>query len=513
MKDERYILAHDLGTTGNKATVYSSDGQLMASASYPYETHYPRLNWAEQDPRDWWRAVCISTKKLLKSTRISRQGIAGISFSGQMMGCLPVDKRGRPLRSSIIWADQRGIGQAEEIGRNISQDEVYLITGHRISPTYSAAKIMWLKDNQRQIFDRAYKFLHAKDYIIYKLAEKFVTDYSDASGMNLLDIRKRRWSEKMMNVARIPLEKMPSLHSSIDVVGEVTKEAAEEIGLRVGTPVVMGGGDGPCAAVGAGVVREGSCYNYIGSSSWIALASKKPIYDPRKRTFTFCHLDPEMLMPTGTMQCAGASYQWLKENVCQVESYTSDKIGIDPYEIMNLKAESAEPGANNLLFLPYLMGERSPHWNPRAKGVWMGLTLTHRREHLIRSVLEGIAFNLRIILDVFEEQGACIKEIMVIGGGAKGRLLRQIMADVYNKRILRPSLLEEATSLGAAIAGGIGVGIFKDFTIAEKLVKIVEIQDPRSEFRERYEKLYHIFKDTYKALLPIYERMASLEYE
>lgn len=509
MKVEGYILAHDLGTTGNKATLYSTGGRLLASSFYPYETYYPKVNWAEQDPRDWWRAVCISTRDLLKSARISKKDIVGISFSGQMMGCLPVDRKGRALRNSIIWADQRSIKQAEEIRKRIG-DEVYKITGHRISPTYSAAKIMWLRDNERHLFDQTYKFLHAKDYIIHKLTGKFVTDYSDASGMNLLDIEKRQWSEQMLRITGIPLEKMPSLHPSTDVVGEVSREAGEQAYLRPGTPVVMGGGDGPCAAVGAGVVREGSCYNYIGSSSWIALASKRPFYDPQRRTFTFCHLDPHMLMPTGTMQTAGASYQWLKENICQIECCAAQKMGMDPYEIMNLKAESAEPGAKNLLFLPYLMGERSPHWNPKAKGVWIGLTLTHKREDLIRSVLEGVAFNLRIILDVFEEQGASIEEIRVIGGGAKGKLLRQIMADVYNKRILKPSLLEEATSLGAAIAGGVGLGIFKDFTVAERLIKIVEVHHPRPELQAKYEKLYGIFKDAYKALVPIYERIAGL---
>ena len=508
---EKYILAHDIGTTGNKATLYSYSGKLIASAFYPYKTQYPQVNWAEQNPQDWWQAVCISTKNLLSSAKVSKEDVAVISFSGQMMGCLPVDKKGNPLRSSIIWADQRSIRQTQDIKERIGEDEVYKITGHRISSTYSGAKIMWVRDNQREIFEQTYKFLHAKDYIIYKLTNKFVTDYSDASGMNLFDIKEKQWSKEMLNVTRIPLEKLPSLHTSIDIAGEVTKKASEEVGLKEGTPVVLGGGDGPCAAVGAGVVREGSCYNYIGSSSWIALATKSPIYDPQKRTVTYCHLDPEMFMPAGTMQTAGGAYQWLKENVCQMESYAGEKVRISPYKIMDLKAELAQPGSGNLLFLPYLMGERSPYWNPNAKGVWIGLTLTHKRAHLIRSVLEGIAFNLRIILNVFEEQGAYIKEVKVIGGGAKGRLLRQIMADVYNKRILKPFLLQEATSLGAAIAGGIGIGIFNDFTIAEKLVKVAEVQEPRPEVQEKYEKLYSIFKDTYQALMPIYERIASLD--
>lgn len=510
MKKE-YILAHDLGTTGNKATLYDSAGKLVASSFHSYATHYPGVNWAEQNPLDWWKAVCVSTQDLLKKARISKKNVACVSFSGQMMGCLPLDKQGNPLRNSIIWADQRGVEQANRIREIVGEDEVYAITGHRISPTYSAAKIMWVRDNEPGIFKKVHKFVHAKDYIIYRLTHRFATDYSDASGMNLFDIQKREWSSQMLKLIRIPVEILPELHTSIDVVGEVTREISEEAFLGPGTPVVMGGGDGPCAAVGAGVVREGSSYNYVGSSSWIALASRKPIYDPEKRTFTFSHLDPGMFMPAGTMQTAGGAYQWLKDNICWVETRAAREAKVDPYEIMDLKAESVEPGAHSLLFLPYLMGERSPHWNPDAKGAFIGLTLTHKREHLIRSVLEGIVFNLKIILDAFEHQGARVEEVRVIGGGAKGRLLRQIMADVYGRKILCPLLLKEATSLGAAIAGGIGTGIFKNFRVAERLVKIVETQSPRPSARERYERLYPIFKNAYQALVPIYEQIASLK--
>ncbi len=506
-----YILAYDLGTTGNKATLYDSTGRLLASSFQSYVTNYPRVNWAEQDPLDWWKAVCISTEDLLKKARISNKDVTCVSFSGQMMGCLPLDKQGNPLRNSIIWADQRGVEQANRIRETVGEDEVYTITGHRISPTYSAAKIMWLRDNEPEIFKKVYKFVQAKDYIIHRLTGRFVTDYSDASGMNLFDLQKKEWSSRMLKATGVPLEILPELHTSVDVVGGVTREISEEVFLRPDTPVVMGGGDGPCAAVGAGVVREGSSYNYLGSSSWIALASTKPVYDPEKRTFTFSHLDPGMFMPTGTMQTAGGAYQWLKDNLCRTETQAAREAKIDPYQIMDLKAESVEPGAQNLLFLPYLMGERSPYWNPDAKGAFIGLTLTHKKEHLIRSVLEGIAFNLKIILDTFEEQGARIEEMRVIGGGARGRVLRQIMVDVYGRKILSLLLVEESTSLGAAIAGGIGTGIFKNFRVAEKLVKIVEVHSPRPWAQKRYEKLYPIFKNAYKALGPIYEQIASLK--
>ncbi len=507
----RYILAHDIGTTGDKAALYNSSGDMIASSFSAYETYYPHINWAEQDPNDWWEAFCNSTKRLIKEAKIFPGDIECISFSGQMMGCLPIDKDGVPLRRSIIWADQRSIKQAELIGKLISEERVYRITGHRISPTYSAAKILWIKENHPDIFSKTYKFLHAKDYIVHHLTGEFLTDYSDASSMNLFDITKLEWSEEILEALGIPLEKLPELHSSIDIVGEVTEKAALESGLEKGTLVVMGGGDGPCAAVGAGVVREGSAYCYIGSSSWIALATPKPIYDPDRRTFNFYHLHPRLVTPTGTMQSAGGSYQWLKRNICLSETKAAEEAGVDPYEIMNLKAEMVEAGSDNLLFLPYLMGERSPHWNPYARGVFLGLTQTHRREHIIRSVLEGVTFNLRIILEAFQRQGADIKSIKVIGGGAKGRLWRQIMADIFDKPIARPALLEEATSLGAAIAGGIGVGIFEDFSIAEQLVKIIEVQVPNPAVRDRYDELYRIFVEAYEVLVPIYDKLAKFE--
>jgi len=506
-----FILAHDLGTTGNKATLYDPEGKLVASSFYPYPTYYPRVNWAEQNPEDWWEAVCSSTQKLLRESKISPEKIACISFSGQMMGCLPLDKKGSPLRRAIIWADQRGESQAKIFRQKIEEEEVYRITGHRISSTYSACKIMWLRENEPEIFKNTFKVLHAKDYIIFKLTGKFLTDYSDASGMNLFDLRKKEWSEPILKVAGIPQELLPELHSSLEVAGEVRAEPAKRMGLTPGTPVVIGGGDGPCASVGAGVVEEGSYYNYLGSSSWIAVASKEPGGDPEMRTFTFHHLHPEMYMPTGTMQTAGGSYQWLKENICKLETEVAQKVEVDPYKIMDLKVASVYPGSANLLFLPYLMGERSPHWNPKARGAFIGLTLTHRREHLIRSVLEGIAFNLRIILDILKQQIPVSSEMIVIGGLARSPIFCQILADVYNQRIRKPYLVEEATSLGAAIAGGVAVNLFKDLTVARDLVKSRLTNEPDPRYKKYYEKLYQVFKKSYQALLPIYEELADIE--
>ncbi|MCD6256473.1 xylulokinase [Candidatus Aerophobetes bacterium] len=504
------ILAHDIGTTGNKATLYDPEGELLASSFSPYPTYYPEVNWAEQNPEDWWIAVCSSTVELLKRAKISSDKIACISFSGQMMGCLPVDKKGIPLRRAIIWADQRGENQARIFRDKIEEKEVYRITGHRISSTYSACKIMWVRENEPDVFKNTFKILHAKDYIIFKLTGKMLTDYSDASGMNLFDLKRKTWSEAILKATKIPQEILPEPHSSLEIAGELTLRSAKEMKLLPGIPVVIGGGDGPCASVGAGVVDEGDCYNYLGSSSWIAITSREPVYDTNMRTFTFHHVAPDKFMPAGTMQTAGGSYQWLKENICKLETKIAKEVDIDPYKILDLKVNSSSPGSNNLLFLPYLMGERSPHWNPKARGAFIGLTITHKREDIIRSVLEGVAFNLKIILDILKKQIPLGHEMRVIGGLARSLTFCQILSDVYNKRISRPHLVEEATSLGAAITGGVAVGVFKDLGVAKKLVKLKVTNEPRPECREKYDSLYRVFKKAYSALSPIYEELADI---
>ncbi len=281
--------------------------------------------------------------------------------------------------------------------------------------------------------------------------------------------------------------------------------------MPAGTPVVIGGGDGACAAAGAGVVAEGSAYNYVGSSSWIALATKAPIYDPDFKTFTFAHLVPEMFMPVGTMQAAGASYQWTRDQLCPFEVQAAEALDISPYEMMNAQASESPPGSNRLLFLPYLMGERSPHWNPKARGAFVGLTIRHTRADVIRAVMEGVAMNLRVILDAFRGQGADVAAIRLIGGGARGRLWNQIMADIYGVPVQRLTVLEEATSMGAALTGGVGVGLYAGFSMAEAMNPVAATIDPDPKAQRVYEALLPVFRQTYEALVPVYDRLAELE--
>lgn len=503
------ILAHDIGTTGNKASLYTGEGELLGSSFAPYGTHYPQVGWAEQNPLDWWDAVCVTSKELLAKTGVGPGQIACVTFSGQMMGCVPVDRGGAPLRNAIIWADMRAEREAAELLARMSMEDVYRRTGHRISSSYSGAKIMWLKRHEPDIYRKTHKVLHAKDYLIARLTGRFVTDYSDASGMNLFDLRGKRWDEAIIDAWGLDADKLPDPQPSTHVAGEVTAEAAEATGLAPGTPVVVGGGDGCCAAAGVGVVTEGDAFNYIGSSSWIAIASDEPIYDPEMKTYTWAHLDPAKYSPNGTMQAAGASLQWVRDQMYAMEHEQARRNGESVYDLMNRDAAASKPGAGRLLYLPYIMGERSPRWNPKARGAFVGLHITHSRGDMVRAVMEGVAFNLKIVLDTFRKAGKTIDRMWMLGGGAKGRVWRQIMADVCGVTIRIPHLLDEATSMGAAVAGAVGVGLLRDFSAAKAWVREVETVEPNERNRRIYEGMFAAFNDAYGQLCPVYDKLAD----
>jgi xylulokinase len=439
----------------------------------------------------------------VQETAIGPHEVACIVFSGQMMGCVSLDRAARPLRNAIIWADQRAVEQEKWLGQRIAPDQVYRITGHRLSASYSLCKMLWLRDHQPDIYRATYKYVHAKDAMVARLTGTFVTEPSDGSSMNLYDLERGSWSAEIIEAAGIDPEQLPALCQSTDVVGSVLPAVAEEVGVALGTPVVIGGGDGMCAATGAGVVREGTAYNYIGSSSWIGLATRHPVLDPSYRTFNWAHMVPGMFGPCGTMQAAGGSYQWTRDQLGIPEVQAAQALGLSPYELMNLQGDKSPIGANGLFFLPYLMGERSPRWNPRARGAFIGLTVRHTRADMLRAVLEGITMNLHIIHQALTAQGAKIEAMRVIGGGARGRLWNRIMADIYGVPVHRLAILEEATSMGAALAGGIGVGLYPDFSMSEKMNRVVEVIEPDPAAHSRYEEIFPIFDAAYQALLPV----------
>ena len=498
------ILAHDLGTTGNKATLIDASGKPVASVFDGYATSYPHPNWAEQNADDWQRALINSTRRLLAESSIDPAHIAAISFSGHMQGALFVDAQGKPIRPAIIWADQRATDQAAFIAQaGGGEDEVYRLTGHRVSAAYTAAKVLWVKDNQPEVYRRVRWVLQPKDYAAFLLTGRFVTDYSDASGTQLYDLQHRCWSDELIRALELPAPVFPEAHPSTTVIGHVTPDAAQAMGLRAGTPVVIGGGDGACATVGSGAIREGDAYTYIGSSSWLAMSARQPLIDPERRIVTFAHLDPALCFSLGNMQAAGGAFDWL-------ERLLNGRAESGPaYAELDALAASVPPGAGGVLCLPYLIGERSPHWNPQARGAFVGLSMAHGRAEMARAVLEGVAFNMRWILDVLRSQGAQINRMCMIGGGAKSALWRQILADLYGMPLLRPHLDATATALGAAIAGGIGVGLFNDFSVASRLIPVVEAEKPAPGHVRQYERLYPVFQQTYAALKPIFDQLAT----
>lgn len=506
-----YVIAYDLGTTGNKATLFRSDGKLMASSFYAYETFYPALNCVEQDPEQWWESVKVTTKKLLMDAKVDPKQIKCISFSGQMMGVVPVDQNGNVLRKAIIWADQRSVEEAKKLEITIGNDKVYSITGARITPTYFGPKVAWIKDNEPEVYHKTYKFLFPKDFIVYKFTGITGTDFSDASMSNIFDLKTRSWSEELVAALGIDIEKLPTPEPSTQVVGTILPSVAEEVGLSSGTLVVRGAGDGACATVGAGVFDSSEAYLYLGSSSWLSTCSQKPFFDPLARTFNFSHPLPGFFCPTGTMQAGGASYQWIKNTICDLESKLANDLHVDVYKILDDMLDESTPGAKGLIFLPYLLGERSPRWNVNARGAFVGLSITHTKLDLLRSVLEGVTMNLKIILDIFEKVGGfSFNKIRLIGGGAKGRNWRQIIADIFQKTVTVPEFPVEATSIGAAVIGAIGAGLI-DVREAKTFVKDVLIVEPRQAFQELYAKLYEVFEKTYQALLPVFDELVMIQ--
>ncbi|MDR0609332.1 MAG: xylulokinase [Planctomycetaceae bacterium] len=504
-----YILAHDLGTSGNKATLFSDQGELIAHCIVSYPTNYFNRVWAEQDPNDWWKAVCESTQQLLNKSKIDSSQIAVVALSGQMMGSTCVDKHGNPLRPSIIYCDQRSEKEASDILSNISMENAYKIIGHRVAAVYSLPKLLWIRNNEPEIFQKTFKTICAKDYINFRLTNVLATDYSDASSTNAFDLCAKKWSQTILHAANIDESFFPDVFPSTHILGEITGEAAKATGLKVGTPVCCGGGDGTCATVGVGSVRPGITYLYLGSSGWIGLTTENPIFDTEMRTMTWAHCVPGYYHPTGSVQTAGAAYNWLKEQICTAESAEAKIRNENVYQLMNKFLLQSPPGANGLLFLPYLLGERSPHWNPNARGAFIGLTLASQRCDMIRSVMEGITYNFGIIVDIFR-QHIPIDTITVIGGGAKGLVWLQMMADIFDVKIQRPNFLEEATSIGAAMIGGVGVGIFKDFDVIERFLRIEETLEPHLENQKSYKKIRPLFDKAYQSLIGLFDELRKI---
>lgn len=492
----QYLLAHDLGTSGDKATLFTTDGQLVGSVVADYPCHYANGNWVEQDPEDWYAAVCRATQALTET--VDPAEILGVSFSGHMMGAVLLDAQGALLRPAIIWADQRATAEQALLARRVGDQRLYEITGSRNNPTSSVCKIMWslTHDGLEHRLDKA---VNCKDYLIYRLTGSLGTDYSDASGTGAFDLNTFTWSQEILEAAGVPLSVMPALHASTDLAGRVTAQAAAETGLLAGTPVFCGCGDGTAASVGTGVSQVGQGYLSLGTSAWISYLDDAPLLDPRQRTFNMAGIEKGRVYPIGTMQAAGASYNWMRDRLCQAEATAAKARGGSVYDEINRQIAQVPPGANGVLFLPYLMGERSPWWDAQAKGAFLGLGQETTHSDMLRAVMEGVCMNLGLILRVFREKRG-FTSLRIIGGGAKEPVWRQMLADVLNVRVEKLNLLEEGCSLGAAMAAGIGAGVFSGVSAIDRFLRVDSVSEPDPARVAQYDQLIVRFQEAYERL-------------
>lgn len=489
----QYLMAHDLGTSGNKAVLYTHRGELVAQAVVAYDTRYPFPQAAEQNPGDWWQAFCQANRMIFEQTGIAPGDILAVSFSAQMNSCLAVDQQGEALRPAMIWADQRAGIQAERLTKELGFDFIYQHTGQRLSAAASISKMSWLKENEPDIYQQAACFIQPKDYLICKLTGRLVSDYSDASHTACLDQHQLVWSRQMLDASGLNPEKMPDLLPSTAQAGTVSPQAAAVCGLLAGTPVITGGGDGPCATAGAGICKAGQTYVSLGTSAWISSLMDQPYLDQKMRTFNLLFLDGKQYAVLGTMQAAGLSVDWAVKNLYQ------DLQESEVYEQLEDILKQSPPGSEGLLFLPYLMGERSPWWNPDATGSFLGLTTRHHRGHMLRAVLEGVGHNLKLILHALED-GLSIDAITAVGGGARNKPWLKILSTLWQKPILIPRMLHTATSVGAALCAGVGVGVYPSLEAAMDMNPVAETLAPDPAAGTLYQTDNQRFIKAYQAL-------------
>ncbi|MGA2548096.1 MAG: FGGY-family carbohydrate kinase [Rectinemataceae bacterium] len=508
----KHILAFDLGTGGNKAVLYNSQGILLGSTFSPYETFYPQSGWAEQCPLHWWNSLVKTTQALLRLTGVSKAEIACLSISGHGIGVVPVSKDGRLLRErTLLWSDSRAIAQTKEYFRRVDYNRWYSITGAALRPeNYAIFKIMWHRDHEPELYRDTYKFIGTKDYLNMKMTGNIVSDFSDASFSGVNDLLGWKYSEEYLKEAGIPADKLPALIPSTGIVGELLPVPADELGLTRGIPVICGGYDGSCTALGAGNYIENRIYNYVGSSSWISVASDKPLIEQRIKPYCYYHVIPGMFNSTVSIYAAGSAYQWVRNVLCREEVFAAGITGVDPYEIMNQEAKQSPVGANNLFFNPSLMGGSTINPSPNLRGAFIGLELGHTKADMLRAVMEGVAYDLRLVLDCFRHLNVQADEVRMVGGGSKSELWRQIFADIYRSKIILTNVGQEAAALGAATLAAIGAGIWKDFSIVDSIARTVHVSVPNPGNEAEYEKRLPVFGFLTEKLAEIGEEISLL---
>lgn len=506
-----YLLGIDIGTSATKSVLFSENGKAIASASYEYPLYQPKPGWAEQDPADWWKAVCETCKEILTATGIKAKEICGIGVSGQMHGLVMLDESDNLLGRSIIWCDQRTDKQAEYLESVIGRDKLISITANPAITGFTAAKILWVKQNTPKVYEKIKKIMLPKDYIVYKLTGEFSADVSDGSGMQLMDIRKRNFSKELLDRLEIDISLLGYMHESCDIAGKVSKSAANLTGLHEGTVVAAGGGDQACGAVGNGIVKEGIVSSTIGTSGVVFAHTDELHIDSAGRIHTLCHAVPGCYHVMGVTQAAGLSLKWFRDNFCKEEMGLAKAKGVDPYVIMDQMAEPIQIGAQGLIFLPYLMGERSPHLDPFCSGVFFGITASHTKAHFIRAILEGVIYSLKDSVSILkQDMGIDINQVRVSGGGAKSPLWRTMQADIFESDVVTLDNAE-GPALGAAILAGVACGLYSSVPSAcEHIIAIKSIQKYDKVNAEEYNKYYDIYKSLYPALKDEFKKLRQL---
>jgi len=510
---KKYILAHDMGTGGSKVVLYDADGTLIAKAFNAYETIYPQPRWAEQRPEDWWKAIVAGTRTVVSESGIDPKEIAVISFDGHGMGNVPVDEKGNLLReSTMVWFDSRSSDQAASVLDKIGLDAWYRMTGCAFEPAfYTGFKLMWYRDHEPELFRKTHCFLGTKDYIVLRMTGTQQTDPSDAGLSGFYDIHQWDYSDELLNAADFPREKLPEVHPSTHVAGDLLPGPAEELGLPAGIPVVVGGEDVPCTAAGAGVVTGDRVYTYIGTSGWMSVASGTPLTEGSVRVANFCHVIPGMYTPQLGVYSAGSTYQWVQDQICRQEAAEAKKTGEDPFVAMERLAAESSIGSDGILFLNTFAGGGSVHAdNPDLKGAYVGIGPSNTRANLVRSAMEGVSLDLGLILQHFRSLGVVAPNVRLVGGGGKSPIWRQTLADAFDADVVISNIGQEAAALGAAMIGGVGVGVWKDFEIVDTLTETVSVTKPDPAAVERLQKLLPIFKDAVAAISDICTRLAAV---
>src|SRR5438132_2410515 len=504
------LLGIDLGTTGVKAALFSAeDGQVLSSAFVDYPLMHPRPGWAEQDPATWWQATITAIRTCLVGAvrhNVQPSDVRGVGLSGQMHGVVLLDDQHQVLRPCIIWADQRSDAQCRWMTEQVGAARLIELVSNPALTGFSAPKLLWIRDNEPAVFSRAAVMLLPKDYIRYRLTGTIAMEISDAAGTCLLDVKQGVWSREVLNAIDLDPSLLPPVVAADAVCGTITDQVAAQTDLVAGTPVAGGGADNACGAVGNGVVQPGLVLISIGTSGVVLAYASTPQVDtsgPIPRVHTFNHAVPGAWYLMGVTQSAGLSLRWVRDNIGLPERALEHWTGIDAYELLTKEAEQIAPGCDGLFFLPYLQGERTPHLDPWARGGWIGLTASHDRRHLIRAVLEGVAFSLKDCFAILREQGLQLEQVRATGGGAKSPLWRQILADVLGVELVTTNATE-GPAFGAALLAGVASGVYASIEQAcDATVQVVERTGPHPDAERAYARVYETYQALYPALKPI----------